>query len=39
MASRKASIDALLEHADSVLGKIETEYQESLHAKNSGSYR
>jgi hypothetical protein len=34
MASRKASIDALLKHADSVLAKIEAEYQESLHAKS-----
>jgi|SRR5712671_3444531 len=34
MASRKASIDALLEHADTELAKIEAEYQESLHAKS-----
>lgn len=33
MASRKASIEALLNHADGALSKIEAEYQMSLHAK------
>ena len=34
MASRKASIDALLGHADGVLAKIVAEYEKSLHAKS-----
>lgn len=34
MTSRKASIDALLRHADSTIKNVEAEYQKSLHAKS-----